>query len=75
MSDTAEIELLELAFPAAHGALVGSCAWCGRPRRREHALCRQCWGGVSWRERSEYLGLELLDRARWIVARMPGARP
>lgn len=70
---SAEIELLERAFPAERDARLGSCAWCGRPRKRHHALCVGCWGSIPWRERAEYLGLELLDRARWIVARIPAA--
>lgn len=68
---SAELELLELAFPAERGAVDGSCAWCGRRRVRSHALCRSCWLGLSPRERSDYLGLDFLDRARWIVARRP----
>lgn len=69
-----EIELLEQAFPAEHGAAMGTCAWCGRPRKRSHALCGSCWGSLPIRERSEYLGLDLMDRARWIVARAVGRR-
>jgi ribosomal protein S14 len=67
----AEIELLELAFPAEHGAVDGSCAWCGRKRVRSHALCRDCWRGLTPRQRADYLGLDLLDRARWIIAGAP----
>jgi hypothetical protein len=67
-----DYEFLALAFPAEPFAAYGTCAWCGNQRRRDHALCRRCWRGLSIRERSEYLGLELIHRDAWIIDRIPG---
>lgn len=71
MSDL--LELLQRAFPKNSDG-EGYCAWDGKPRNLDHALCGGCWlNRMTDGERRTYRTLSMQARAQWIVDRIPGA--
>jgi hypothetical protein len=67
---SALVELLRDAFPR-DASDEPICAWDGRSRQRDHALCRSCWRSVSDVDRARYMAMQLEDRAKWILANGP----
>lgn len=47
------------------------CAWCGAPRGRYMALCREDWRRVSPSDKARYLDMDIFARAQWIIDHIP----
>lgn len=64
------ISLLRRAFPRNEaGAPV--CAWDGKSRRANDALCYACWKSLNPAERAAYYDMDIYARAEWIIENKP----